>query len=281
MRCLLTGHRGMVGVHVHEHLLAAGHEVIGLDVADGDDVCDGRTVRDRVDGCDSVVHAAAIAHDSRGTPEQIRSVNVDGTRTVLDAAGAVGARIVYFSSAQVFGIADGERAPDYLPIDDDHPRRAARAYGRSKCVGEDLCRAHAARFDVAVVALRPFLVLAPDGRRQLAERWQSDPATEWEPFWEFGAFVDVRDVCAAVAAALVRPQTGYDAVSLCSPDIAASRRTSELIGALLPDVEWRGALPIDDHGRRALVDTTRAREVLGWTALHTFELAMRSTSGEE
>jgi UDP-glucose 4-epimerase len=56
------------------------------------------------------VHLAALAHDSAGSPEQIMAVNVLGTWHVLLAAEAAGAgRVVSFSSAQVFGIAEGER----------------------------------------------------------------------------------------------------------------------------------------------------------------------------
>ena len=68
------------------------------------------------------------------------AVNVLGTWHVLLAAEAAGAgRVISFSSAQVFGIAEGERLPDYFPVDDAHPRRAMRPYGLSKRLGEDLC----------------------------------------------------------------------------------------------------------------------------------------------
>ena len=44
------------------------------------------------------------------------AVNVLGTWHVLLATEAAGAdRVIYFSSAQVFGIAEGERLPDYFP----------------------------------------------------------------------------------------------------------------------------------------------------------------------
>jgi len=46
---------------------------------------------------------------------------------ILDlAAGA--SRVICCSSAQVFGIAEGERLPDYFPVDDAHPRRADTAF---------------------------------------------------------------------------------------------------------------------------------------------------------
>ena len=39
----------------------------------------------------------------------------------------------------------GERLPDYFPVDDEHPRRAMRPYGLSKCLAEDLCAGFTAR----------------------------------------------------------------------------------------------------------------------------------------
>jgi UDP-glucose 4-epimerase len=59
------------------------------------------------------------------------------------------------SSAQVFGIAEGERLPDHLPADDGHPRRAVRPYGLSKRLAEDLCEAFTARTGIVTVSLRP------------------------------------------------------------------------------------------------------------------------------
>lgn len=57
--------------------------------------------------------AAALAHDTAGRPEDIMAVNVLGTWHVLLAAEEAGAgRVVYFSSGQVFGLAEGERLPD-------------------------------------------------------------------------------------------------------------------------------------------------------------------------
>jgi nucleoside-diphosphate-sugar epimerase len=133
-----------------------GHDVAGFDRADGDDLLDLASVRRAVDGCAAVVHAGALAHDTAGSPEDIMAVNVLGTWHVLLAAEAAGiSRVVYFSSGQVFGIAEGERLPDYFPVDDAHPRRAMRPYGLSKCLAEDLCAGFTARTGIPTVALRP------------------------------------------------------------------------------------------------------------------------------
>src|SRR4029077_8278389 len=86
------------------------------------------------------VHAGPRAHDSAGTPAEIVATNLVGTWHVLQAAEAHSvARVVYFSSAHVFGFAEGEGMPAYLPPDDAHPVRAARPYGMSKRLAEEMC----------------------------------------------------------------------------------------------------------------------------------------------
>jgi NAD dependent epimerase/dehydratase family len=126
-------------------------------------------------------HLAALAHDSAGTPEQIMAVNVLGTWHVLLAAEAAGAqRVVCFSSAQVLGIAEGERLPDYFPVDDAHPRRAVRPYGLSKRLAEDLCEAFTARTGIATVCLRPVAVWPPARYEPVRRRWRADPRAEWQ-----------------------------------------------------------------------------------------------------
>jgi NAD dependent epimerase/dehydratase family len=117
MRILVTGHRGYVGGPVAAHLRRLGHDVIGFDradSADGIDLLDAAAVRRAADGCDAIVHLAAIPHDTAGSPEDIMAVNVLGTWHVLLAAEAARAgRVIHLSSVAVFGVAEGERLPRY------------------------------------------------------------------------------------------------------------------------------------------------------------------------
>ena len=265
MRILVTGHRGHVGAPVAHHLAQAGFDVVGFDQADGQDVLDLGQVQRAAAGCAAVVHLAALAHDTAGRPEQIMAVNVLGTWHTLLAAEAAGvARVIHFSSAQVFGTAEGERRPDYFPVDDAHPRRATRAYGLSKCLAEDLCAGFTARTGIPSVSLRPAWVWDPGQYARIEAQWRADPSSEWTPFWEYGGFVDVRDVATAVSLALGVPLAGHHRLVLCAADIAASRPSLELAARLAPDV------PVTDPGRyradpwRALVDCSAAAAVLGW-----------------
>ena len=249
-------------------LRRSGYEVAGFDRADGADVLDLASVRRAAGGCAAIVHLAALAHDNAGSPEQIMAVNVLGTWHVLLAAEAAGvSRVICFSSAQVFGIAEGERLPDYFPVDDDHPRRAMRPYGLSKLLAEDLCDGFTRRTGIATVALRPVAIWDEAAYSRVRARWRAQPNAEWEPYWEYGAFVDVHDVAAAVRQALTVPLEGHHRALLCAPDIAATAPSLELAARLAPRV------PATDPDRyladpwAALVDCSAAATALGWRAV--------------
>jgi UDP-glucose 4-epimerase len=269
VRVLVTGDRGAVGVRVAGFLTDRGFEVTGFDRADGADVLDLAAVSHAARGCTAIAHLAALAHDSAGSPEQIMAVNVLGTWHVLMAAEAAGVtRVICFSSAQVFGIAEGERLPDYFPVDDAHPRRAMRPYGLSKRLAEDLCEGFTARTGIATVSLRPVAVWDEAHYSRVQDQWRAQPRSEWEPFWEYGAFVDVRDVAAAVPRALTAPLAGHRRALLCAADIAATTPSLELATRLAPHV------PVTDPDRyradpwAALVDCSAAATTLGWRAAH-------------
>jgi UDP-glucose 4-epimerase len=269
VRVLVTGDRGSVGVPVAGFLRRAGYEVAGFDRIGGSDVLDLAAVSRAARGCAAIVHLAALAHDSAGRPEQIMAVNVLGTWHVLLAAEAAGvSRVISFSSAQVFGIAEGERLPDYFPVDDAHPRRAVRPYGLSKRLGEDLCQGFTSRTGIATVCLRPVAVWDQARYGQVRDQWPARPSSQWDPYWEYGAFVDVRDVAAAVGQALTVPLAGHHRVLLCAAGIAATAPSLDLAARLAPGV------PVTDPGRyradpwAALIDCSTAAATLGWRATH-------------
>ncbi len=166
------------------------------------------------------MHAGAIPNDSQGTAADILVTNVGGTWHVLLAAQQVGMRrVVSFSSIQVFGCSAGEGEPDYLPIDDDHPRRAARPYGNSKRLGEDLCDAWSAQTGIPTVTLRPPTVLGeePFGR--------IDPGD-----LERRAFVHVDDVADAVVRAVTVPVDGHLTLLLSATGDIDAGRAREVLG---------------------------------------------------
>lgn len=173
-----------------------------------------------MDGCDAVVHAGALAHDRAGTPSEILATNLLGTWHVLLAAeSAKVSRVVYFSSAQVFGCAEGEGSPVYLPIDDDHPVRAARPYGLSKRLAEEMCDAWSSRTGTPTTVLRPVMVLDDRGLSLVTQNEA-----------ELGAFVHVDDVAEATALALEADVPLHVRLTLCGPGAFDTTAATKLLG---------------------------------------------------
>jgi len=126
---------------------------------------------------------------------------------------------VYFSSAQVFGCAEGEGSPVYLPIDDDHPARAARPYGMSKRLAEEMCDAWSSRTSIPSVVLRPVMILDEQSLDRMSER-EAD----------FGAFVHVDDVAEAIALALEADVPLHVRLTLCGPGLFDTAAASKILG---------------------------------------------------
>ncbi len=217
---LVTGSSGQVGRAVAASLETAGRSVRRFDLVDGDDLRDAAAVRAATRGCDAIVHAGAIAHDRAGTPDDIVATNVLGTWHVLSGAEQHGVgRIVVFSSAQVFGFAEGEGEPVSLPVDDDHPLLASRPYGMSKRLVEQMCDAWTTRTRITTIVLRPVMILDDEALGHVSE----DQA-------ELGAFVHLDDVAAAVELALAADIEGHVRMTLCGPGRFDTARARRLLG---------------------------------------------------
>ena len=98
------------------------------------------SVRRAVEGVDAVVHLAGMVEPmTEQNPELASTINVGGTRTIIDLIRDRGASIpfVYISSAAVFGPTPG--ATECLHPDRD-PCNPASVYARTKLQSEDLIR---------------------------------------------------------------------------------------------------------------------------------------------
>src|ERR687894_2253590 len=162
----ISGGAGFLGLHLARRLLAAGHQVRSLDLVPLDepelaveelrgDIRDEAACTELVNGARILVHAAA-ALPIRGSRDEIRSVNVNGTLTLLAAAAEAGVkRVVLVSSTAVYGV------PDKHPIEEDDPLVGVGHYGESKIEAEEMCRAFMRR-GLDCVILRPKTFIGPE-----------------------------------------------------------------------------------------------------------------------
>lgn len=176
----MTGAGGFIGSHLVEHLLTAGHEVrafvrytsrgdwgwleqhreeapSALTVVLGD-ITDSSTVAASVDGCDGVLHLAALIGIpySYRAPSSYVDVNVGGTLNILEASRRLDVqRVVVTSTSEVYGTAQ------YVPIDERHPLQPQSPYSATKIAADSLAISFARSFDLPVTVVRPFNTYGP------------------------------------------------------------------------------------------------------------------------
>jgi len=213
-RALVTGATGLLGSHVVRALHARGHAVRAFvrspdkaarvfaddpslpEVARGD-ISDVSSVRAALEGCDAVVHCAAvISVDSANDPTALIDTNVGGVRNVIGSALDAGVtRIVHVSSIAPLFRADGQPVTET-----SEPQPSDHAYGQSKRLAELHVRELQARGE-PVKIIYPGAILGPDDPG-LTESMRSIKifAGRFLPLTTSGMqYVDVRDVAGAIA----------------------------------------------------------------------------------
>jgi 2-alkyl-3-oxoalkanoate reductase len=163
-RTVVTGAAGMLGGALARRLAAAGCPVGAVDVSRWPDapasvehavadIRDTAALARVMAGADAIVHCAGALPSYPA--EQIRSVIVDGTRSVLEAAyRAEVPRVVYISSTAVYGL------PDVVPTPESYGPRPIDAYGTAKAAAEDVCLRYRDA-GLCVPILRPKTFLGP------------------------------------------------------------------------------------------------------------------------
>lgn len=267
MKILLTGNRGLIGQVIEKQLRADGHEVVGYDLIEGNDIRNTSSVIKAGIGCESVVHLAALlGNDERESGEEITRTNILGTWNVLESA-RINAfhKIIFMSSVDVLGIFKGEGIPDYFPIDDDHLCRPTTPYAISKKLAEEMCYSFSQINHISTICLRPPGVWNEQTYFDIMEARKIRPEYEWDPYWEYGAFIDVRDLADIVINCLKTDFVGYDCYLVSSDDITTSGNTSlELTQKIHPQVKWKKEQGIENNLYGSLLDCHRVKETFKW-----------------
>jgi CDP-glucose 4,6-dehydratase len=312
-RALVTGAHGFVGSHLARALLERGEAVRVLDrpapraadvggerrsglellgiageveLAEGD-LRDAGAVTAAVAGCEAVFHLAAqtIVGVARRSPLATFEVNVRGAWNVFEACREHGAeRVLFASSDKAYG-----SSPE-LPYREDSPLRGIDTYDASKAAADLVARSYARAYAVPLAVTRfanvygggdlnfsrlvpETVVAALDGRRPAI---RSDGSPERD-------FLHVDDAVAAylaVEAALGRGEGVGEAFNAGGARPHSVREVVERIAALAgtgvePDFQGEG-VPEGEIDRQ-FVDSTKLRELTGWTPAVALEDGLRRT----
>ena len=271
------------------------------------DILDGEAVKEFVNGADVVVHLAFIIFGDR---EETRSVNLEGSTNVFEAVAASGAaRLVYTSSVAAYGF----HADNPQPLTEDVPPRGAEGfyYSAQKAELESTLERALRGTEVESYVFRPSIVGGPDSpllissmpyvqasaalpsplRRLLSAVPTPDPVLP-----DFGVplqLVHADDVATALSAAVtgggepgvynlaapgelalseVAAALGWHSVRVPKATVDVTAQALDRLPMTPARAEWIQALRTP-----VVMDTTRARELLGWEPSHDAAQTLRET----
>ena len=289
MRILFTGGSGKAGRHVVAYLLGQGHRVLNVDRVPLDlpgvdnriaDITDAGQMYDvmssyagldeldpgtGVPRFDAVVHFAAVPRILITSDNECYRVNTQGTYNVIDAAVKFGIRkIVFASSETTYGVcfADGERKPDYLSIDEEHPTIPEDSYAMSKVVNEVTARSFQRRTGFDIYGLRINNVIEPHEYAQNFPAYMADPSLRRRNIF---AYIDARDLGQMVDRCLATDGLGYQVFNVSNDDHSVALTSSELIA------RYYQGLPVCEIGEtETFYSNRKAREMLGFRPAHSW-----------
>ena len=291
MRVLVTGGSGFIGSHVVDRLEAHGLTPRIFDLvpspyrAEGEvelhrgDLCNYDDVRTAVEGCDAIIHLAAVADVDlvAREPAHTDRVNVRGTQTLLEAVRDHGrGRFVFASTVWVYGDASSPAM-----VDEETPLGLPKHfYTATKIAGEMYTASYGELYDIEYTILRFGIPYGPRSRPTAVVAAFTDKALRGQPLTIAGdgtqsrRFVYVEDLAEGVVASLAPAGAGRIFNLVSDEDVSVrsiARTVREVVGDVpIVHVEGRAA-----DLRAAKVSGERARRELGWRPETSFAEGVR------
>jgi NAD dependent epimerase/dehydratase len=293
-KVLVTGADGFIGSHLVEHLIDQGVDVRAfvyynsfnswgwLDEADehirrsidvfAGDIRDPHGVRTAMQGCDVVMHLAALIAIpySYHSPDTYVDTNIKGTLNIVQAARDLGIeRVVHTSTSEVYGTAR------FVPITEEHPLQGQSPYAASKIGADQIATSFHRSFQTPVTVIRPFNTYGPRQSARAVVPTIITQIASGASQVKLGAMRPTRDFN------YVRDTVrGFVAIAQCDAAIGqvvnigsnyeiSVGDTARLIAGLMDrEVEFTSdeqrLRPTNSEVERLWADNTLARELTGW-----------------
>ena len=304
-KILVTGADGFIGSHVAELLVKGGHRVRALvyynafdsrgwldglepavraelDVVAGD-VRDPHGVRHAMEGCEAVMHLAALIGIpySYHAPDNYVDTNIKGTLNVLQAARALGlGRVIHTSTSEVYGTAQS------VPITEEHRIHPQSPYAATKAAADQLALSFHASFALPVTVLRPFNTYGPRQSARAVIPTIVTQITAKAKHIRLGSlhptrdFCFVRDTARAFAAALDADAAAGEVINVATGgEISIGELAALIAGMMRADVEIateaERVRPPASEVERLCGASAKAARLLGWQPEYTGREGLR------
>ena len=298
---LVTGGAGFIGSHLTEELIRRGEQVrvvdslitghrknlahlSGIDFREGD-LADLAIAKHAVEGVDYVLHQAAIPSVPRSVEDPITSnrANIDSTLNVLVAARDAGVkRVVYAGSSSAYG-----NTPT-LPKHEDMPANPLSPYALQKLVGEQYMQMFTTLYGLETVTIRYFNVFGPrqdpsspySGVISVFARalLENKAPTIYGDGEQTRDFTYVANVVDGVLRAVKAPGASGQVVNVATgSSISLNKLFTSMRSLIGSQVDVAYGPPRNGDVRDSLADITRARTLLGYEPVVSFEAGLKKT----
>jgi UDP-glucose 4-epimerase len=289
MRVLVTGGAGFIGSHVVDKLVARGitprifdivpspHHAPGeIDTYLGD-LTDLEALRAASQGCDAVIHLAAIADVNHvaADPAYAETVNSRGSFNVVEAARLEGVgRVVYGSTIWVYNAQPG------LADEDTNIGLPSHLYTATKLAGEMYCKSYSEQYGLDCTILRFGIPFGPRARAAAVVPAFVKKALSGEPLTIAGdgsqgrRFVYVEDLADGVARGLA-PEAANRVYNLVGDETVTVKQIARIVQELIGNVDILHVESRAGDFSGTEVSGDRAARELGWMATTPFTEGVR------
>lgn len=298
-KILVTGADGFIGSHLAEELVRRGYNVRAfilynsfnswgwldyaepevkkaLDIFPGD-VRDPFGVKKSLEGCDAVLHLAALIAIpySYDHPNVYVDTNIKGTLNILQGSRELGIKkIIHTSTSEVYGTAK------FVPIKEDHPLQPQSPYSASKIGADNIALSFYNSFNLPVTVIRPFNTYGPRQSAraviptiitQLLGQAKKIKLGAVEPTRDFNY---VKDIINGFICALEAQNIDGEVINLgTNTEISIGDMATmimEIIGwSAEIETDKKRLRPEKSEVNRLLADNTKAKKLLGWKPIYS------------
>jgi NAD dependent epimerase/dehydratase len=293
-KVLVTGADGFIGSHLTEELVRQGYETKAfvfynsfnsfgwLDHCDpvvkgkfevfSGDIRDPHGVRKAMEGCDVVLHLAALIAIpySYHSPDTYVDTNIKGTLNIVQAARELEVdKVVHTSTSEVYGTAQ------FVPITEEHPLQGQSPYSATKIAADQLAWSFYTSFELPVTIVRPFNTYGPRQSAraviptiitQIANGTKTIKLGSLHPTRDFNY---VMDTVGGFIAAMESDQGSGEFINIGSNYEISIGDTASLIAEVLGEeieiqTDDQRLRPEKSEVERLWASNDKAKELLGW-----------------